>query len=157
MSLKQDAEQGDAEAQCNLGNAYATGNGVSKNDVEAVKWWRKAAEQGYADAQFNLGNAYHTGDGVEQDDVEAVKWWRLSADQGNADAQYGLRKAYSIGEGVPKNYVEAYAWYNIAAVTVDDAKKARSKFEKSMSQSDIARAQYLSTELSESIRLKRRP
>jgi TPR repeat protein len=49
------AEQGDAEAQFNLGVMYANGEGVPKDDVEAVKWYRKSAEQGYALAQFNLG------------------------------------------------------------------------------------------------------
>ena len=34
------------------------GEGVPKNDAEAVTWYRKAAEQGYANAQFNLGYMY---------------------------------------------------------------------------------------------------
>ena len=45
------AEQGDADAQFNLGACYFLGNGVEKNDSEAVKWWRRAAEQGNAKAQ----------------------------------------------------------------------------------------------------------
>ena len=45
---RQAAEQGDAEAQNNMGFIYGTGNGVPKDYVEAVKWYRKAAEQGYA-------------------------------------------------------------------------------------------------------------
>ena len=39
------AEQGDAEAQFNLGLMYADGEGVPKDYAEAVKWYRKAAEQ----------------------------------------------------------------------------------------------------------------
>jgi len=75
------AEQGDADAQCMLGDAYHRGIGVPEDDVEAVKWYRKAADPGLARAQYSLGNAYYTGRGVEQDYVEAVKWYRLSADQ----------------------------------------------------------------------------
>ena len=30
---------------------YVNGDGVRQNDVEAVKWWRKAAEQGNEDAK----------------------------------------------------------------------------------------------------------
>ena len=86
-----------------------------------------------------------------------MKWYRLAADQGEARAQFWLGNAYGIGEGVEQDYVEAYAWINVAAVTNDDAKKMRSELEKSMSQSDIARARSRSTELFESIRLKRRP
>ena len=54
--LKALADQGDAEAQNNLGLRYYNGEGVTKDYAEAVKWYRKAAEQGHAEAQFNLGN-----------------------------------------------------------------------------------------------------
>ena len=49
------AEQGDADAQSNLGGMYANGWGVPEDDGEAVKWYRKAAEQGHASGQYNLG------------------------------------------------------------------------------------------------------
>ena len=74
VSWRKTAEQGDADAQFNLGNAYHTGAGVEKDDKQAVIWYRKAAEQGNADAQSNLGLAYHNGTGVEKDDKEAVNW-----------------------------------------------------------------------------------
>ena len=48
----------DAGAQFNLGVMYANGEGVLKDEAEAVRWYRLAAEQGHAAAQFNLGNSY---------------------------------------------------------------------------------------------------
>ena len=47
-------EQGDAEAQCNLGVMYYEGIGVPQDYEEAVKWYRLAAEQRHERAQFNL-------------------------------------------------------------------------------------------------------
>ena len=47
-SLKAAAEQGDAEAQFNWGYMYDAGEGVPKNDTEAVRWFRMAAEQRWA-------------------------------------------------------------------------------------------------------------
>jgi hypothetical protein len=47
-------EEKNAEAQFNLGWKYAKGKGVTKNDVEAINWYRKAAEQGYDLAKDNL-------------------------------------------------------------------------------------------------------
>ena len=44
------AEQGDADAQYNLGRAYWLGDGVSEDKPQAVYWWSKAAEHGNADA-----------------------------------------------------------------------------------------------------------
>ncbi|MCH8098520.1 MAG: sel1 repeat family protein [Proteobacteria bacterium] len=38
------AEQGDAEAQFNLGLMYYKGRGVPQDYAEAVKWYRLAAE-----------------------------------------------------------------------------------------------------------------
>ena len=89
--LKKAAEQGDAQAQYNLGVCYANGNGVEKNLSEAVKWWRKAAEQGFAQAQFNLGVCYDFGKGVEKNPTEAVKWYRKAAEQGYANATKALQ------------------------------------------------------------------
>ena len=109
------AEQGDAEAQYNLGVSYYNGEGVAQDYAEAVKWWRKAAEQGYADAQYNLGLSYYTGLGVAQDYAEAVKWWRKAAEQGVAYAQNNLGTCYYNGEGVAQDYAEAAYWFHKAA------------------------------------------
>ena len=63
---------------------YDNGQGVAKDDAEAVKWYRKAAEQNDAWAQFNLGYCYANGQGVAKDKVEAVKWYRKAAEQNYA-------------------------------------------------------------------------
>ena len=71
------AERGDPVAQYNLGVCYRNGEGVAKDQVEAVKWCRKAAEQGLANAQSNLGFHYANGEGVAKDEVEAYAYWNL--------------------------------------------------------------------------------
>ncbi len=48
------AEQGNADAQNNLGWVYANGLGIPKDLEEAVKWYRLAAEQGHDLARGNL-------------------------------------------------------------------------------------------------------
>src|SRR5207247_4637589 len=85
--VKAKAEAGDAESEVELGLRYEQGEGVAKDQVEAVKWYRKAAEQNFALAQYNLGVFYQKGEGVEKDErqrlfggaedpVEAVRWYR---------------------------------------------------------------------------------
>ncbi len=81
------AEQGDAEAQCNLGYMYKGGKGVPQDDAEAARWYRLAAVQGLDRAQFNLGIMYATGRGVQQDYVQAYLWFSLAAAQGHGSAQ----------------------------------------------------------------------
>jgi TPR repeat protein len=64
--------QGFAAAQAVLGNMYRKGEGVEKDAVQALRWFRKAAEQGVAQAQYNLGVRYENGNGVEKDAVQAL-------------------------------------------------------------------------------------
>ena len=52
--IRKAAEQGDADAQCDLAGAYRVGRGVPKDYVEALSWYRKAAEQGDSRAQEYL-------------------------------------------------------------------------------------------------------
>ena len=80
------ADQGDAQAQYNLGILYENGQGVQQNDAEAVKWYGKAAEQGYGDAQFNLGHMFVKGLGVPQNYVQAHMWFNLAAMAGDQGA-----------------------------------------------------------------------
>ncbi len=109
------AEQGDADAQFNLGLMYSKGQGVPQDYAEAVKWFRKSAEQGDAAAQYNLGLMYRKGQGAPQDDAEALKWYRHAAEQGHASAQFQVGVRYEEGLGVPQDYTEALRWYGKAA------------------------------------------
>ncbi|CEZ21395.1 tetratricopeptide repeat protein [Neisseria meningitidis] len=81
----QAAEQGDADAQNNLGAMYAEGQGVRQDDTEAVRWFRQAADQGLAQAQFNLGAMYYKGHGVRQDRALAQEWLWKACQNGNQD------------------------------------------------------------------------
>jgi TPR repeat protein len=140
--LRAKAESGDAEARYNLGAMYYSGEGVAKNDAEAVKWFRKAADQGDAGAQTSLALMYDNGEGVPKNDAVAVKWYRRAADQGDAGAQLNLGVMYYKGEGVPKNDVEAYFWWNLAAAGgIKKATDNRDIVEKKMTLEQIAEAQ----------------
>ena len=61
------ANQGNAEAQTNLGVMYVSGSEVSQDYAKAFEWYTKAANQGYAVAQSNLGVMYINGQGVPQE------------------------------------------------------------------------------------------
>ena len=109
------AEQGNVEDQNRLGWLYLTGDGVTQNDHEAMKWYRRAADQGDANALYNIGWMYGNGRGVAKDDTEAVKCYRKAAELGYVYAQLNLGNAYYNGSGVTKDDVEAVKWYTKAA------------------------------------------
>ncbi len=105
-ALREQAEQGDANAQFQVGE-YCQ---YDYDLTEAVKWYRKAAEQGHVYAQCALGLLYEIW-GANKDEVEAVKWYRKAAEQGHADAQLSLGNCYHFGRGVDKDDAEAEKWY----------------------------------------------
>jgi uncharacterized protein len=107
------AERGDADAQFHLGVMYESGQGVLRNDAEAINWYRKAAEQNDAVAQFNLGVMYAKG--MSPNRAEAALWYRLAADHGLAGAQFNLGMMYVEGRGVSHDYVQAHMWLDLAA------------------------------------------
>jgi hypothetical protein len=109
------AEQGDPEAQYNLGLRYTEGLGLLQDHAEALRWYRLAAEQGFSKAESALGEMYLTGDGVSQDHIAALQWFRLAVDQGDARGQYNLGKMYYNGEGVQQDHTEAARWIELAA------------------------------------------
>ena len=51
---RQSADQGDADAQFNLGVMYFSGEGVPENFVHAYVWWSMAKTQGHENAKGNL-------------------------------------------------------------------------------------------------------
>src|SRR5690606_14666661 len=109
------AEQGDTKFQYILGSMYSDGQGVAKDDVEAVKWYRLAAEQGYAIAQNSLGLSYANGQGVVQDFTEALRWYHLAVEQGYAKAQSNSGATYARGRGGPDEQVTSYSVCCLAA------------------------------------------
>lgn len=121
QKLKQEAENGIAEAQYILGCMYQWGKGVPGNYrekySEAMYWYKKSAEQGHPRAQVSLGNMY-----ANNDESEAQRWWEMAArhykqkaQEGDAEAQYQLGEMYSEGHGVPRNITEAIYWCQKAA------------------------------------------
>ena len=108
------AEQGEPEAQLELGNKYFNGQGVQKNLATAASWFRKAAEQENSRAQALLGRMLLQGKGVEQDADEAARWLLKAAEQGSSVAQVYLAVLNINGVGVPQDYTEALKWYGRA-------------------------------------------
>jgi TPR repeat protein len=138
------ADQGDANAQFNVGSMYDDGLGVPQNYKEALKWYRLAADQGNAAAQYNIGRGYYIGKNY----TEALKWYRLSADQGDADAQCKVGYIYFTGLGVPSNYQEAYIWYSLAAANGNEvAKNNVTTVDAKLSPAQLVEAQKRASEL----------
>jgi hypothetical protein len=104
------AEQGDSKAQHLLGLMYYSGDGIIKDDKQAMYWWLKSAEQGNTQAQLDLGYLYSSNEGDLKNYKQAFYWYTKSAEQGNAKAQLNLGLMYFDGKGVSKSRKKAAFW-----------------------------------------------
>ena len=105
------AEQGDADAQFNLGQAYRLGRGVPIDLGAAQIWFERAATKGHTDAQTTLGlllfqNGNHTG---------ALRWLKAASDKGEPRAMLVYGTALFNGDSVPQDPVQGYAYISRAA------------------------------------------
>lgn len=120
--IRNRAKHGDAEAQVKMGHKFFYGYEVSKSNVEAAIWYRKAAGQGNAEGQFFLGVMYDSGYGIDEKEIgpqnqpEATSWFHKAAKGGSVAAQMKLAIMYAIGLGVEENVVESVKWYYKAAI-----------------------------------------
>ena len=118
LSLKREAEAGDAAAQTRLGMCYEFGryimnkdadlDSVSDADINAIADNELEKVSPTAVKYLNLII-------TPKDPVKAVAWYRKAAEQGHAGAQYSLGQMYDNGEGVPEDDVQALEWYRKAA------------------------------------------
>ena len=103
QQLVKAGEDGDANAQLNLGRSYYFGNGVAKDYEKSFYWMKLAAEQGHYVAQHNLALCYYNGWGCEKNIHTAVEWMKKSSDAGYAPGQYGYGIALIKGEGIAQD------------------------------------------------------
>lgn len=109
------ANQGNADAQYNLGMLYYTGKGIAQNKVLAFIWFDTASNAGHRLAQNKLGYMYEKGEVVgTQDQVKAFKEFLKSAVQNYDLAQLNLGMKYNnnIKE---ESLKRALFWYQKAA------------------------------------------
>ena len=105
------AEDGDADAAFNLGQAYRLGRGVPVNLAAAQTWLQRAADQGHLDAQTTLGLLqFNNGNRVA-----GLRWLRAAAEKGEPRAMLVYGTALFNGDGVARDPVLAYAFVSRAA------------------------------------------
>ncbi len=109
------AEQGDPDAQFNLGHAYTTGKDIERDRSKAIKWYAAAAKAGHLEAQYALGSLFQHGwKGIPPNHREAANWFKQAAERGHVKAQWQLSLLYENGKGVTKSIVKAYKWSTLA-------------------------------------------
>jgi len=103
--IKQQAEQGNALAQAQMGAMYQLGrNGVHKDAQKSAKWMRKAADQGLVEAEVFMAALYDRGLGVKGDVNKATLWYEKAAAQKHGTALAILGRNEVAKRGIAFNY-----------------------------------------------------
>ena len=90
LTLKEKADNGDANAQLKVGEMYESGTDVQQSYANAFKYYMLASEQGINEAYNYIGLLYQDGLGVEKNFNEAAKYFKKAADNGYKHANNNL-------------------------------------------------------------------
>jgi cell division septation protein DedD len=138
------AEQGDADAMFNIGQAYKLGRGVALDKMMARDWYRRAAVKGHLPSQANLGILLFQA----TEKAEAVRWLKAAADKGEMRAQYVLGIIHWNGDGAPKSMPLAYAYLvRAAAQGLPEATRALNELSQVIQPLDRANGWQIATAL----------
>jgi hypothetical protein len=88
--LQKLADQGNADAQWQMGVRYHSGENVPHDDAQAMQWFLRAAEQGHVAAQSALGAYYWAGRGVPEDLSKAYFWSAIALANGDENSKARL-------------------------------------------------------------------
>ncbi len=78
------AQQGNAEAQTQVGEMYERGIGTVPDYATAASWYTKASQQGDSRALINLASLHERGLGVKRDPLLAARLFRQASGQTGA-------------------------------------------------------------------------
>ena len=120
VEYRQEALQGEADAQFELGWLYFLGSGVPEDNAAALRWFTLAAAQGHAEAQAAVGVIYREGYGVLENPSEALDSFRRAANLGSPSGLHYLGLMFYNGEGVTRNHSVAAQFFRLAAFADHD-------------------------------------
>lgn len=112
--VKRKAKANISDAQYTLAFMFLVGDGVPKNGVEEVHWYRVASVKN-ARAAFMLSLMYYNGEGVPRNSAEAVRLMQIASMLGDYRAQYYLGTFCYQGVGSQVDRVSAAAWFRLSA------------------------------------------
>jgi TPR repeat protein len=109
------AKQNDPVAMTLLGELYAQGLGVGRDDKKAAEWYRLAASHGNRNAMFALAMFDFEGRAGPRNPDDGAKMLAQAANLGLPAAQYDLGLLYLQGQQFPQDFKRAAQLFRAAA------------------------------------------
>lgn len=120
QSLINEANNGNALANEELGIIYSSGDGVVKNPILAFQYFYKAAMAGMPDSQSMLAICYRFGNGTAINYNESFRWALAAANQGDLMGTTLVADCYYDGLGTYVDHFTAFNYYLQAANEGDE-------------------------------------
>jgi TPR repeat protein len=113
VTLRAEAEGGDAESMCALARLYAAGtHGLRKDFAQSFKWYKRAADLKDVEGLTNCAVSYLNGEGVERSCPRGIAMLGAAAALGSEHACALLGEVNAEGRhGFDKDPQEATRWY----------------------------------------------
>ena len=100
-------EKSDVKAMTLLGELYANGLGVERDDKKAAEWYKFAADRGDREAMFALALFHLTGRAGTVNREQGAKLLAAAAKLGHVAAAYDLALLYIEGQTFPQDFARA--------------------------------------------------
>ena len=102
-------------SQYNLGQCYAYGIGVDKDNKKRFEYYSLSAEQGNSLAMVSLGYSHQEALETTENKIKALEWYEKSAKAGDSMAIHNVGFYYHRGwGGLNKDLNKAKEWYRKA-------------------------------------------
>lgn len=109
------AEEGNYFAMYSIACMYYFGDGVEKDDRQALIWYEKAAEHGDSEAMDRAGSMRLSGLGCSKDEAEAYRCYLKSAMNGSLSGMGHAGLCLLKGIGTKINRTEGLYWLEQAS------------------------------------------
>lgn len=108
------ADQNHAEAMWKIGECFESGQGIERNLLTAIDWYRKSQQATLFQSKVQFAEVKN-----RQLDLKShqdmINRLAIEANQGNPESAYKLGKIYDEGRFAEQDYHAAFSWYKKAA------------------------------------------
>jgi TPR repeat protein len=105
---------GSADAMDNLATMYLFGIGLSRDPVNALRWYVRSAARGNVHSIYSVAVMAEKGLGTSRNVQLARAMYRRAAESGFTPAMIRVSEDYARGSGGKRDLIEAYAWLQVA-------------------------------------------
>ena len=113
QTLQEKAFHGECDAQIELGKCLFFGQGMPRDEKEALKWFTLASEQKNPEAISFVGYISYRNNSPCGDLKEAFNLFSKAADMGEINSIFFLGIMNMNGQGVKRDYARAYVWFRL--------------------------------------------